>query len=81
MAAKKPQGFNFEKTLDDLSKLVEKMEQGNLPLEKSLEHYEQGIGLIKQAQQALHKAEQKVEVLTTKGKETLRAFEGELEDE
>lgn len=61
---KKTTTFNFEKSLDQLNKIVEKMEQGDLPLEKSLQYFEQGIGLIRQCQTALTDAEQKVSVLT-----------------
>lgn len=60
---KKADDFNFEKSLDQLNKLVEKMEQGDLPLEKSLQYFEQGVALIRNCQKALTEAEQKVEIL------------------
>lgn len=63
MTEKKSTTFNFEKSLTQLNTLVEKMEQGNLPLEKSLKHFEEGIELIRNCQQALQQAEQKVEIL------------------
>ena len=58
------QNFNFEKSLDKLNKLVEKMEQGNLPLEDALKNFEEGVSLIRQCQTALQQAEQKVAILT-----------------
>ena len=60
MPTKKTDGIDFEKSLEKLNKLVEKMEQGNLPLEESLKSFEDGVVLIRQCQEALDKAEQKV---------------------
>ena len=56
--------FNFEKSLASLNLLVEKMEGGDLSLEDSLKQFEQGIGIIRECQQALTQAEQKVQILT-----------------
>ena len=72
----KKENIDFEKSLDKLNTLVEKMEQGNLPLETSLKYFEEGVGLIRQCQDALTKAEQKVKILTEKqGKDTLENFD------
>jgi exodeoxyribonuclease VII small subunit len=69
------QAFNFEKSLAELNQLVDKMEQGNLPLEDSLKHFEDGIKLIRGCQKALSDAEQKVQILTAKnGGEALEDF-------
>ena len=74
MTAKKP--INFEQSLKTLNALVEKMEQGNLSLEDSLQQFEKGVTLIRQCQQALAAAEQKVKILTEKnGESTLENFE------
>ena len=54
---------NFEKSLNQLVTLVEKIEHGQLSLEESLAHFETGIGLIRECQQALTQAEQKIQVL------------------
>lgn len=70
--------FNFEKSLEKLNTLVEKMEQGNLTLEASLKHFEEGVALIRQCQDALNKAEQKVKILTeAEGKDALKDFNDE----
>ena len=62
---------NFEKSLAELEQLVEEMEQGDLPLEDALKHFEKGIALASSCQQALQKAEQKVEQLVEKNGELL----------
>ena len=61
MPKKKPPAF--EKSLSDLEDLVAKMNSGELSLEDSLNAFEQGIGLIRQCQQTLQTAEQKVQTL------------------
>jgi len=58
--------FNFEAALAELNKLVEVMEQGGVSLEASLANFEKGIVLIRHCQEALTKAEQKVQILTEK---------------
>lgn len=82
--AKKPehtteeQPFDFEKSLEELEKLVERMEQGDLPLEQSLKDFERGIELTRSCQRALQEAEEKVRVLMEKeGREELGPFEDE----
>ena len=52
--------INIEKLLDELENIVKKMEDDNLNLEQSLESYEKGIGLVKQAQSTLTEIEKKV---------------------
>ncbi len=55
--------IDFEQALDELQQLVEKMEQGELSLDASLQHFERGIGLIRDCEKALTQAEQKVKLL------------------
>ncbi|MBJ6138408.1 exodeoxyribonuclease VII small subunit [Marinobacter litoralis] len=54
---------DFEKSLDELEKLVRDLEQGELPLEQSLAAFERGIKLTRECQSALKSAEQRVEQL------------------
>ena len=58
--------INIEKLLDELENIVKKMEDDNLNLEQSLESYEKGIGLVKQAQSTLSEIEKKVKILSKK---------------
>ncbi|MDH3989634.1 MAG: exodeoxyribonuclease VII small subunit, partial [Gammaproteobacteria bacterium] len=61
MTAKK--SFNLEKSLADLESLVEELESGDLPLDKAMKKFEEGIKLTRGCQAALKDAEQKVEIL------------------
>jgi exodeoxyribonuclease VII small subunit len=78
MAKKTPQEPDFETALRELEALVEKMEQGDLSLEDSLNHFERGVILSRTCQQALKSAEQKVEVLMQKNaREEITSFDSE----
>jgi exodeoxyribonuclease VII small subunit len=54
---------SFEQSLQELEKLVQKMDSGELSLEDSLIAFEKGIGLIRNCQTTLQTAEQKVQQL------------------
>jgi len=78
MPKKQPQSVPFEQSLNELETLVEKMEQGDLSLEESLQHFERGVQLTRACQQALKAAEQKVEALLKKnGQEEVIPFDSE----
>jgi len=61
--SKKETPPDFETALEELEALVEQMEQGEITLEESLQHFERGILLTRSCQQALKEAEQKVSIL------------------
>ncbi|MGH8041060.1 MAG: exodeoxyribonuclease VII small subunit [Rudaea sp.] len=54
----------FEKSLEELEKLVAKMEQGDQSLDDSLKSYERGIALYRNCQGALEQAELRVKLLS-----------------
>jgi exodeoxyribonuclease VII small subunit len=60
---------DFETAMRDLEELVERLEQGDLPLEESLAAFERGVLLTRACQTALKEAEQKVEILLRKAGE------------
>lgn len=53
----------FEASLEELEKIVERMESGDQSLEDSLKDFERGVTLTKACQTMLKNAEQKVEKL------------------
>lgn len=67
MTKKKTNEPPFEKMLEDLQSLVEKLEGGELTLEESLAAYENGIGLVRGAQGKLDAMDQRLRELTTNG--------------
>ncbi len=61
---------SFEEAMKRLEEIIHKLEEGELPLEKSLKMFEEGINLSKMLTQKLAKAEAKVQKLigTEEGK-------------
>jgi exodeoxyribonuclease VII small subunit len=55
--------LDLEKSLADLEALVEELESGDLPLEKAMHKFEEGIRLTRGCQAALKDAEQRVQIL------------------
>ena len=55
--------MDFEKKLKNLEDIVNKMESGELSLDKSLELFEEGVKLSKDCNKQLNAAEQRVRVL------------------
>ena len=70
---KEPKPVDFETALRDLEEIVERLEQGDLPLEESLAAFERGVLLTRTCQVALKEAEQKVEILLKKAGESVPA--------
>jgi len=54
---------SFEKSLADLEQIVGKLEDGDLPLEESLELFEKGIKLSRECRSRLANAERRIEIL------------------
>ena len=56
--------LNFEESIKELTNIVGKIEQGQIPLQDSLEQYEKGMALIKQCRTILQKAEKRIEKIS-----------------
>ena len=75
--AKKDKGEKkFEQALEELEKLVERLESGDLSLEDSLGAFEEGVRLVKYCNQKLNEVERKIELLVKdkEGKLQLKPF-------
>jgi len=57
------QAIDLEKSLAELESIVEQLESGELPLDRSLKEFERGVRLSRECQGALKDAEQRVQVL------------------
>lgn len=70
------QARSFEASLEALERIVQQLESGDLPLEKSLELFEQGIRLSRECQERLSQAERRIEVLLrdNQGRPVVGAF-------
>lgn len=68
MATTNKDELTFEQTLRKLEEVVQKLEKGELPLEQSLEAYEEGIALVRSAQGRLDGMDKRLEQLLHDGK-------------
>lgn len=69
---------NFERYLNELEQLVERMERGEQTLDQSLQDFERGVTLAKACDKTLQQAEQRVEQLVKKhGELKLEPFSAE----
>ncbi len=68
MAEQKPkkeiEKMSFEDAIKELTSIVGKIEQGQVPLQDSLEQYEKGMALIKHCRTILQKAEKRIDKIT-----------------
>ena len=68
MAEQKPKKeidkMSFENAIKELTSIVGKIEQGQVPLQDSLEQYEKGMALIKHCRMILQKAEKRIDKIT-----------------
>jgi exodeoxyribonuclease VII small subunit len=56
--------LNFEESIKRLKGIVDKIEQGDIPLQDSLDQYEQGMVLINRCRDILQKAEKRIEKIS-----------------
>ncbi|MGE5817500.1 MAG: exodeoxyribonuclease VII small subunit [Deltaproteobacteria bacterium] len=77
MANKNGSEKKFEVALEELEKVVEQLESGDLSLEDSLTAFEKGVGLVKYCNQKLTDVEKKIELLVRdkEGKLQLKVLE------
>ncbi|HZR82471.1 MAG TPA: exodeoxyribonuclease VII small subunit [Candidatus Binatia bacterium] len=68
-------GLSFEAGMKELEAIVARLEQGNLPLEDSLQAFEQGVAVLRVLQTRLSEVERRVEILTQAADGALRARE------
>ena len=83
MAARRTSN-EFEKSFQQLEKIVQRLEAEELPLDESLQLFEEGIRLSRFCHQRLEEVEKKIELILAdaKGQPVTEPFEEEdLEDE
>ena len=80
MADKKQNGsiekMNFEEAIKELTGIVGKIEQGQIPLQESIDQYEKGMLLIKHCREILLKAEKRIEKITESDDKKTRENDG-----
>lgn len=62
--------LSFEEAIKELTSIVGKIEQGEIPLQDSLTQYERGMALIKHCQNILRTAEKRIEKISEQNLES-----------
>jgi exodeoxyribonuclease VII small subunit len=79
MAEKTDKKLTFEEAMLQLEEIVEKLEQGDVPLEESIDLYQQGMKLSKLCHTKLKNVEKKMDtIMHEDGRE--ETFMGQEED-
>lgn len=55
--------LNFDQSMQQLTTIVAELENDKLPLEESLQRFEEGIKLIRECESMLKQADKKIKVL------------------
>ena len=61
----------FEELIERLESEVKKLESGNISLDEALSSFEAAIGLVKQCNEKLEKAERRVQILVESADSTV----------
>ncbi|NKB61438.1 MAG: exodeoxyribonuclease VII small subunit [Gammaproteobacteria bacterium] len=81
-SAKKKDAVDFEQSLIELEKIVERMERGEQSLDETISDFERGMTLSDQCQKNLDSAQMKVEKLIKKHeKYQLESHESEVDND
>ncbi|MEE9304836.1 MAG: exodeoxyribonuclease VII small subunit, partial [bacterium] len=73
--------MKFEKALKRLEAIVDQLEDGQIDLEKSLQLFEEGIGLARLCAGKLQEAEQKIELLSREHEDLFAEEEADDDEE
>jgi exodeoxyribonuclease VII small subunit len=72
---------DFERRLSDLESVVERLEQGDLPLEESVRLFEEGMKLSDSCKKELDAAEGRIQVLMEQGGGKMKPQDLEIESD
>lgn len=62
----KGENINFEQAMEDLEKIANELEKGDLDLDTSVSKFEEGMKLSKKCNEILENAEKKITILLQK---------------
>ncbi len=77
--AARPRSNDFEKAFQNLEKIVQRLETEDMPLDESLQLFEEGIKLSRFCHQRLEEVEKKIETILAdaKGQPVTEEFEAD----
>lgn len=80
MKKTKPAGFNFERALERIEQIVERMESGEIELDQALVLYKEGNDLMAKCRAALQDVRTNIRKLTRDGQGQLKLEANQTEE-
>lgn len=72
---------DLENAIIQLDAILAEMEGGKLPLNQLISRYEEGVKLVKLCQEQLHKAEQRIQIVTKEAEGVFALKDFKADDE
>ncbi|SFL65601.1 Exodeoxyribonuclease VII small subunit [Methanobrevibacter olleyae] len=75
----KKENFSFEESLEELERIVNRLETGEVPLDDAIEEFNKAMKLVKECDEKLNSAEEAIAKIVNENKEVVE-FEVKNED-
>lgn len=72
---------DLENAIVQIDSILAEMEGGKLPLNQLISRYEEGVKLVKLCQEQLHKAEQRIQIVTKEAEGVFALKDFKADDE
>ena len=69
MDGENEKNFSFEEKLDELEKIVNKLETGQVPLDDAIEEFKKAMDLVKECDEKLNSAQEAIAKIVNENKE------------
>ena len=69
MVEENEKNFSFEEKLDELEKIVNKLETGQVPLDDAIEEFKKAMDLVKECDEKLNSAQEAIAKIVNENKE------------
>ncbi len=71
MVEENEKSFSFEEKLDELEKIVNKLETGQVPLDDAIEEFKKAMDLVKECDEKLNSAQEAIAKIVTENNDVI----------
>lgn len=71
MVEENEKSFSFEEKLDELEKIVNKLETGQVPLDDAIEEFKKAMDLVKECDEKLNSVQESIAKIVNENKEVV----------
>lgn len=71
MVEENEKNFSFEEKLDELEKIVNRLETGQVPLDDAIEEFKKAMDLVKECDEKLNSAQEAIAKIVNENKEVI----------